>query len=118
LVCCRPDGTNLYLLFFPLLHIFDQNMSMLPFATRTNMLEALKLSDTKLSDVDTFLATLLAEHDAQGVWAQLTNLWITNVCLILWEEDNTVQAEGAGPTGAGGARALHNVALTPQDSPK
>jgi hypothetical protein len=82
------------------------------------MLEALKLSDTKLSDVDTFLATLLAEHDAQGVRAQLTNLWIANVSLILRKEDDTVQAEGARHAGAGGAGALRNVAPTPPDSPK
>jgi hypothetical protein len=74
-------------------------MSMLPFATRTDMIEALKLSDTKLSDVDTFLATLLAEHDAQGVRAQLTNLWIVNVLLILREEDDTAQAEGTAGLG-------------------
>ena len=78
------------------------------------MIEALKVSDTKLSDVDTFLATLLAEHDAQGVRAQLTNLWIANVRLILREEDDTAQAEGAA--GARGAGVRRNVAPSPQDS--
>jgi hypothetical protein len=70
------------------------------------MIEALKLSDTKLSDVDTFLATLLAEHDAQGVLAQLTNIWIVNVLLILREEDDTVQAEGAAGLGTRGLDAM------------
>jgi hypothetical protein len=69
------------------------------------------------------MATLLAEHDAQGVRSQHTNLWIAilllaNVRLILREEDDTVQAEGARPAGAGGAGALRNVAPTPPDSPK
>ena len=83
------------------------------------MLEALKLFDTKLSYVDTFLATLLAKHDAQGVRAQLTNLWIANVRLILREEDDAAQSEGAaGPAGAGGAGARRNVAPAPPDSPK
>ena len=58
--CCRPDGSDLFLISSPLLHIFDQTKSMLPFATRTDMIDELKMSDTRLSDVDSFLATLLA----------------------------------------------------------
>ena len=60
--CCWPDGSDLFLIS-PLLHIFDQTMFMLPFAAqtgRTNIVDALKMSDTRLSDVDSFLATLLA----------------------------------------------------------
>ena len=113
---CRPDGSDLYLISSPLLHIFDQTMSMLPFATRTDMIEALKMSDTKLSDVDSFLATLLAEHDAPGVRAQLQTLWIANVRFILGDEDDAAPAEGA--VGAGGAGARRNAAPTPPDSPK
>ena len=86
----RPDGSDLYLISSPLLHIFDQTMSMLPFATRTDMIEALKMADTKLSDVDSFLATLLAEHDAPGVRAQLQNLWIANVRFIHGDEDDAL----------------------------
>ena len=47
---------------------------MLPFATRTDMFEALKKADAKASDVDAFLATLLAEHDAAGALAQLKTI--------------------------------------------
>ena len=46
--CCRPDGSDLFLISSPLLHIFDQTMSMLPFATRTYMVDALKMSDNRL----------------------------------------------------------------------
>jgi len=55
------------------------------------MIEALKMADTKLSDVDSFLATLLAEHDAPGVRAQLQNLWIANVRFINGDEDDALQ---------------------------
>ena len=51
-LCCRPDGSDLYLISSPLLHIFDQTISMLPFATRTDMIDALKKFDVKMSDVD------------------------------------------------------------------
>ena len=81
------------------------------------MIEALKMADTKLSDVDSFLATLLAEHDAPGVRAQLQNLWIANVRLIHGDEDDAAPAGGAvGAGGAAGAR--RNAAPTPPDSLK
>ena len=57
--CCRPDGSDLFLISSPLLHIFDQTMSMLPFATRKRMLLpsimrperglSLKLSGSRMS---------------------------------------------------------------------
>ena len=83
--CYRPDGTILYLISSPLLHIFDQTMSMLPFATWTDMFEALMKADAKASDVDAFLATLLAKHDASGAQAQLTTLWIGHVSALFQE---------------------------------
>ncbi len=60
---------------------------MLPFVTRTDMFEAIKKADTKASDVDAFLATLLlsvlghftAEHNAVEARAQLISLWAENV---------------------------------------
>jgi hypothetical protein len=58
--CCRLDGTDFYLISSPFLHMFEQTMSMLPFATRTDMFEAIKKADAKASDVDAFLATCLA----------------------------------------------------------
>lgn len=96
---------------------------MLPFATRTDMVDALKMSDTRLSDVDSFLATLLAEHDAPGARAQLKTLWIANVRSLLGDEDDAAPAapaagEGAGVGHGGGAVARRQVAPTPPDSPR
>ena len=51
LLCCRADGSDLYLISSNFLHIFDQTMSMLPFATRTDMIEAFKRADAKISEV-------------------------------------------------------------------
>ena len=116
--CCRPDGSDLYLISANLLHIFDQTMSMLPFATRTDMIEALKASDTRLSDVDAFLATLLAEHDAPGVRAQLRTLWIANVRSMLGEEDDVAAASDGDGRGGGGSTARRGKVTTPPDSPR
>ena len=91
--CCRPDGSDLFLISSPLLHVFDQTMSKLLFATRTDMVDALKMSDTRLSDVDSFLATLLAEHDAR---AQLKTLWIANVRSLLGDEDACSRGRSRG----------------------
>ena len=49
------------------------------------MFEALKKADAKASDVDAFLATLLAKHDASGAQAQLTTLWIGHVSALFQE---------------------------------
>ena len=70
------------------------------------MVDALKMSDTRLSDVDSFLATLLAEHDAPGARAQLKTLWIANVRSLLGDEDDAAPAAPAAGEGAawGGSR--------------
>jgi hypothetical protein len=53
LFCCsRTDGNDLYWISANLLLLFYQTMSMLPFATRTDIIDAFKMSDTRLSDVD------------------------------------------------------------------
>ena len=98
-------------------------MSMLPFATRTDMVDALNMSDTRLSDVDSSLATLLAEHDAPGARAQLKTLWFANVRSLLGGEDDATPAapaagEGAGVGHGAGAVARRQVAPTPLDSPR
>ena len=62
-------------------------MSMLPVATRTDIFEALKKADAKASEVDAFLATLLAEHDAAGARAQLKTLLIGHVRALLQEDE-------------------------------
>ena len=58
-----------------MLHIFDQTMSMIPFAIKTDMYEAMKRADVKVGDVNSFLASLLEEHDHPGVTAMLRNAW-------------------------------------------
>ena len=65
------------------------------------MVDALKMSDTRLSDVDSFLATLLAEHDAPRARAQLKTLWIANVRSLLGDEDDAAPAAAAAGEGAG-----------------
>ena len=61
-------------------------MSMLPFATRTDMIEALKRADAKIWEVDSFLNTFLAKHDAAGAGAQLKTLWIAHVRAVLQDQ--------------------------------
>ena len=96
-LCCRPDGSDLYLISSHLLHIFDQTMSMLPFATRTDMIEALKRADAKISEVNSFLDTLLAEHDAAGARAQLKTLGIAHVRAVLQVDDEGSAEKCFGP---------------------
>ena len=77
-------------------------MSMLPFATRTDMFEALKKADAKASDVDAFLATFLAEHDPAGARAQLLTLWIGHVRALFQEDEQAPGQSGAEGGGGGG----------------
>ena len=70
------------------------------------MVDLLKMSDTRLSDVDSFLATVLAEHDAPGARAQLKTLWIANIRSVLGDEDDAAPAapaaQAAGERAGGG----------------
>ena len=77
---------------------------MLPFATKTDMVDALKKADVKISDIDAFLALLRAEHDAAGARAQLKTLWTGHVRALLQEEAEVPVASGA-PGGGVRARA-------------
>ena len=79
------------------------------------MFEALNKADAKASDVDAFLATLLAEHDAAGARAQLKTLWIGHVRSLLQEDEEAPVQSRAGGGGRGGVRAR---AHTPPDSPR
>ena len=75
---------------------------MLPFATRTDMFQALKKAYAEASDVDAFLATLLAKHDAAGARAQLKTLWIGHVCALFQEDEEAPEQSRAGWVGEGG----------------
>ena len=77
------------------------------------MIEALKKADAKMSEVDSYLDTLLAEHDAAGAPAQLKTLWIAHVRAVLQNDD---EAPPAAP-GAGGA-GVRDRAPNPPDSPR
>jgi hypothetical protein len=84
------------------LHISDQIMSELPFAKKTDMFDAIKMADAKASDVDSFLATLLAEHDAVRARAQMKTLLIEHVRALLEEAEDAQWAHWAPEQGRGG----------------
>ena len=57
------------------LHIVDNVFSMLPFVTKTDMLEACKKGNVSLDTRNNFMQTLLEEHKAPGSRDQLKELW-------------------------------------------
>jgi hypothetical protein len=69
------DDTTMRLISPEFLHIFDQIMSLLPFATRTDMYSALSSIDARVSAVDSFLSTLRLEHSQPNIRNQLKELW-------------------------------------------
>ena len=111
---------NHYVISETLLHIFDQTMAMLPFATRTDMYEALRKTDTRAADIEIFLASfkLRAEHNMPGVQAQLKTLWLGHVKALYPEEfqdEAAARASGAGAEVGGGA--VRAEATTPPPTP-
>ena len=122
-VSCRADGSTLNVISPTLLHIFDQTMAMLPFATRTDMYEALKKTDTRAADIEIFLASLREEHNMPGVRAQLKTLWLRHVKALYLEEVQDEAAAGASGAGvevvSGAVRARATTPPpTPPGSPK
>ena len=57
----RPDGRDLFLLSPQVLHIFDFSMSMLPFAIKTDLMNALKSAAVALKAHTDFMQLLLEE---------------------------------------------------------
>jgi len=55
---------------------------MVPFAIKTDMFEAMKRADVSAGDVDTFLDSLLAEHDYPGVSIMLRNAWTKYIRIV------------------------------------
>ena len=81
------------------------------------MFQALKKAYAEASDVDAFLATLLAKHDAAGARAQLKTLWIGHVCALFQEDEEAPEQSRAGWGGGGGPRDVRARAHTPPHSP-
>ena len=86
-------------------------MSMLPFATKTDLYEALRLADCKLADVEVFLDMLKAEHNTPAARIELKNLW-TKYLQVKYGIAPP-EAQGAAP-----APAPSSKALTPPASPR
>ena len=93
-----------------MLHIFDQTMSMIPFAIKTDMYEAMKRADVKVGEVNSFLASLLAEHTYPGVTAMLRSSWTKYVRDKFPEEEPI-------PRGAPRRESVRSKADTPPPSP-
>jgi hypothetical protein len=72
----RPDGRDLFLLSPQILHIFDFSMSMLPFAIKTDLANALKSADVVLKAHTDFMQLLLEEHGTHNARTQLKELWV------------------------------------------
>ena len=68
---------------------------MLPFATRTDMLDALKNKDVKIATVEEFLHSLQCEHGLPNVRDQLRRLWTKYVRDLYSEEDDADDGESA-----------------------
>ena len=81
---------------------------MVPFAIKTDMFEAMKRADVKAGDVDTFLGSLLAEHETSTARASLRALWTKYIETRFPEEQPRVRS-GHGP--------LRARAQTPPPSP-
>ena len=86
-------------------------MSMIPFAIKTDMYEAMKRADVRAGDVDSFLASLKAEHEYAGVSLMLRIAW-TKYVRQRFPED---QSRARSAPRAGGQ--VHAKAMTPPPSP-
>jgi len=107
------DGTEFSFLSANLLHIADRTMSMLPFATKTDLVEALKRADCKLSEVEEFLNMLNAEHNTPAARTQLKTLWTKYI------EGRYGAPHRDGPgSGHGAAPVRLSKATTPPASPR
>jgi len=115
MLCCSfrdGDPPTIRLISPELLHIFDQTMSLLPFATKTDMYEALKAADKKASSVDSFLSTLRLEHFQPNSATQLRRLWIDHAKAMFPNEEEDLAAEQAE-----GGMSLSASMPTPPASP-
>ena len=71
---------------------------MLPFATKTDLVEALRTADQKLSDLEAFLDMLKAEHNTTPARTELKTLWTKHIQGKYGEAPR--DGEGGGQRGA------------------
>jgi hypothetical protein len=106
----RPDGRDLFLLSPQVLHIFDFSMSMLPFAIKTDLVNALKSADVALKAHTDFMQLLLEELETDKARTQLKELWVK------WIEKNYAEQPSEGIQNQAHRRSIGKVA-TPPPSP-
>ena len=106
----RSDGTSLDVISSQLLHMFDECMCMLPFATRTDLQDARTKADVEMKELHGLLRDLLAEHDLPGVRVHLKKLWLQCDCEKFVDDE---EAAGAS-TGAG--KSQHGSVAMPDKS--
>ena len=82
---------------------------MLPFASRTDMLDELKNKDVKIATVKEFLHSLQCEHGLLNVHDQLRRLWTKYVHELYSEEEDADDGESARI----GTSTIRSKALTP-----
>ena len=86
---------------------------MLPFATRTDVLDALRNKDVKIATVEGFLHSLDCEHGLPNVRNQLRRLWTKYVHESYSEEEDADNGESARI----GTSTIRSKALTPPPTP-
>ena len=90
-------------------------MSLIPFATKTDMYEALKKSDKRAATVDDFLAGLRQEHIMPNAFSQLKDLWTKHAASYfpVPEEDVDESQDGGQVT-----KVMAASVPTPPSSPR
>jgi len=96
--------------------MFDEAMAMLPFATRTDMIEATKqVVKPNAPKIQDWLEELFLEHDVPGVRGQLKSLWHAHACKRFDEGDEPV---ASGGTRASAVHAISKAQTPPQSPPR
>ena len=86
---------------------------MLPFASRTDMLDALMNKDVEINSVEGFLHSLQCEHGLPNVCDQLRTFWTKYVRELYNEEEDADDGEGARI----GTSTIRSKALTLPPTP-
>ena len=110
----NQDRSFLRLISPELLHIFDQTMSLIPFATKTDMYEALKKADKRASTVEDFLAGLRLEHSMPNAFTQLKDLWTQHAAAYFPQPEHNA---GNDVTDGQGTQLFAAAVPTPPTSP-